>query len=184
MVDFKNTIIIMTSNLGASIQSNAREKVLGFGAKVENNKREYETDHDKLRENIMAACKAYFRPEFLNRIDELIVYHNLTEENVKDIIGILTRGMMNRLAEQNITLTLDDSVLKYLIKQGTDLKFGARPLARAIQKHLMDGLSVELLSDNICNGDHVLAKFDEENEKVIFEKVEPQSEENLATVEN
>ena len=184
VVDFKNTIIIMTSNLGASIQSNAREKVLGFGAKVENNKREYETDHDKLKENIMAACKAYFRPEFLNRIDELIVYHNLTEENVKDIIGILTRGMMNRLAEQNITLTLDDSVLKYLIKQGTDLKFGARPLARAIQKHLMDGLSIELLSDNICNGDYVLAKFDEENEKVIFEKVEPKLEDNLVTAEN
>ena len=184
VVDFKNTIIIMTSNLGASIKSNAREKVLGFGAKVEDNKREYETDHDKLKENIMNACKAYFRPEFLNRIDELIVYHNLSEENVKDIIGILTRGMMNRLAEQNITLTLDDSVLNYLIKQGTDLKFGARPLARAIQKHLMDGLSVELLSDNICNGDYVLAKFDEENEKVVFEKVDPQLEENLVTADN
>ena len=168
-IDFKNTIIIMTSNLGASLQKVHKEKVLGFGAKVEENKKEFETDHEKLKENILEACKAHFRPEFLNRLDELIVYHNLNEEHVKEIINILTKDLRKRLEEKNITLTLNEDVVKYLIKQGTDLKFGARPLSRAIQKHLMDGLSVELLSDRIVEGDNVLATFDEENEKVLFE---------------
>jgi ATP-dependent Clp protease ATP-binding subunit ClpC len=177
VIDFKNTIIIMTSNLGASLQKNVKEKVLGFGAKVEENKKEFETDHEKLKENILEACKAHFRPEFLNRLDELIVYHNLNEDHVKEIINILTRDLRNRLEEKNITLTLNADVVKYLIKQGTDLKFGARPLARAIQKHLMDGLSTELLSDNIVEGDNVLATFDEENEKVLFEVVNEVQEE-------
>lgn len=170
-IDFKNTIIILTSNLGTDINK-TREKTLGFGAKIEDNKKEYETDYKKLKENVIEACKKRFRPEFLNRIDETIVYHNLNEDNIRDIIGILTKDLKSRLAQKNITLKLDESVMKYLIKQGTDLKFGARPLARAIQKYLMDGLSTELLSDNIVNGDDVEAYFDKENEKVLFKVLE------------
>ena len=170
-IDFKNTIIILTSNLGTDINK-TKEKTLGFGAKIEDNKKEYETDYNKLKENVLEACKKRFRPEFLNRIDETIVYHNLNEDNIRDIIGILTKDLKARLAQKNITLNLDESVMKYLIKQGTDLKFGARPLARAIQKHLMDGLSTELLSDNIVNGDDVEAYFDEETEKVLFKVLE------------
>ena len=170
-IDFKNTIIILTSNLGTDINK-TREKTLGFGAKIEDNKKEYETDYKKLKENVIEACKKRFRPEFLNRIDETIVYHNLNEDNIRDIIGILTKDLKARLAQKNITLKLDESVMKYLIKQGTDLKFGARPLARAIQKYLMDGLSTELLSDNIVNGDDVEAYFDKENEKVLFKVLE------------
>lgn len=177
VIDFKNTIIIMTSNLGASLQQAPKEKVLGFGAKVEENKKEFETNHDKLKENILDACKRHFRPEFLNRIDELIVYHNLNEDHVKQIINILTKDLRSRLEEKDITLTLNEDVVKYLIKQGTDLKFGARPLARAIQRHLMDGLSTELLSDRIVEGDNVLATFDEENEKVLFQVLSEVKEE-------
>ena len=170
-IDFKNTIIILTSNLGTDINK-TREKTLGFGAKIEDNNKEYETDYNKLKENVIEACKKRFRPEFLNRIDETIVYHNLNEDNIRDIIGILTKDLKSRLSQKNITLKLDESVMKYLIKQGTDLKFGARPLARAIQKYLMDGLSTELLSDNIVNGDDVEAYFDKENEKVLFKVLE------------
>ena len=170
-IDFKNTIIILTSNLGTDMNK-TREKTLGFGAKIEDNKKDYETDYNKLKENVLEACKKRFRPEFLNRIDETIVYHNLNEDNIRDIIGILTKDLKARLAQKNITLKLDESVMKYLIKQGTDLKFGARPLARAIQKYLMDGLSTELLSDNIVNGDDVEAYFDEENKKVLFKVLE------------
>lgn len=183
-VDFKNTIIIMTSNLGASIKTNDHEKVMGFGANVSENKKEYETDHNKLKNKILEACKKHFRPEFLNRIDELIVYHNLSEDNIREIIGLLTKDLRKRLAEKDITLTLNEDVVKYLISQGTDLKFGARPLTRAIQKHLMDGLSLEILSDKILNGDEVEASFDEENEKVLFTVTnrdqEPISEEATA----
>ena len=170
-VDFKNTIIIMTSNLGASLKRSSESKQLGFGARVEDNKKEYETDHNKLKNNIMEACKSHFRPEFLNRLDELIVYHNLSEDNVKDIIELLTRDLRRRLLERSISLELNDDVMDFLIKQGTDLKFGARPLARAIQKHIMDGLSVELISDRVINGDTVVASFDKEKEEVVFEVI-------------
>ena len=166
-VDFKNTIIIMTSNLGATTSEN-KDKHLGFGANVEDNKKEYETDYDKLKEKIMKACKKRFRPEFLNRIDELIVYHNLSEDNIRDIIKILIKDLEKRLDDMNIHLELDESVMKFLIKQGTDLKFGARPLARAIQRHIMDGLSTKLLTDEIVNGDEIIAKYDEDSEEVKF----------------
>ena len=166
-VDFKNTIIIMTSNLGATTSEN-KDKHLGFGANVEDNKKEYETDYDKLKEKIMKACKKRFRPEFLNRIDELIVYHNLSEDNIRDIIKILIKDLEKRLDDMNISLDLDESVMKFLIKQGTDLKFGARPLARAIQRYIMDGLSTKILTDKIVNGDEILAIYDEESEEVKF----------------
>ena len=166
-VDFKNTIIIMTSNLGATTSEN-KDKHLGFGANVEDNKKEYETDYNKMKEKIMKACKKRFRPEFLNRIDELIVYHNLSEDNIRDIIKILIKDLEKRLDDMNIHLELDESVMKFLIKQGTDLKFGARPLARAIQRYIMDGLSTKLLTDEIVNGDDVLAIYDEESKDVKF----------------
>lgn len=178
-VDFKNTIIIMTSNLGATTSEN-KSKTLGFGANVEDNKKEYETDYDKLKEKIMEACKKRFRPEFLNRIDELIVYHNLSEDNIRDIIKILIKDLEKRLEEKNIHLELDESVMSFLVKQGTDLKFGARPLARAIQKHIMDGLSTELLTDKIVDGDEVVAKFNEETKTVEFLKVLPLSWDNIS----
>ena len=173
-VDFKNTIIIMTSNLGASIK--VKEKHLGFGAKIDDNNKDYETDYKKLKDGILDACKKHFRPQFLNRIDELIVYHNLTEDDVRKIITLLTQDLRNRLEEKNITLTLNEDILKFLISKGTDLKFGARPLTRAIQKYLMDGLSVEILSDSIIEGDEVEASFDEENDKVIFKVVNRETE--------
>ena len=116
----------------------------------------------------MKACKKHFRPEFLNRIDELIVYHNLSEDNIRDIIKILIKDLEKRLDDMNISLELDESVMKFLIKQGTDLKFGARPLARAIQRYIMDGLSTKLLTDEIVNGDEILAIYDGESEEVKF----------------
>ena len=166
-VDFKNTIIIMTSNLGATTSEN-KDKHLGFGVNVEDNKKEYETDYNKMKEKIMKACKKRFRPEFLNRIDELIVYHNLSEDNIRDIIKILIKDLEKRLEDMNIRLELDESVMKFLIKQGTDLKFGARPLARAIQRHIMDGLSTKLLTDEIVSGDDVIEIYDEESKDVKF----------------
>ena len=123
-----------------------------------------------MKENTLEACRKHFRPEFLNRVDEIIVFHSLTEDNIKAIVRLLCSDIMERLEEKNITLTLTDEVVEFLVNKGTNLEYGARPLSRAIQKYLMDELSVELLSDNIVNGDNVIATVKEE--QIVFKVVE------------
>ena len=170
VVDFKNTIIIMTSNLGFQKGDKIKEKTLGFSSPSESKEKKEKDEYIKIKERTLEACRKHFRPEFLNRIDETIVFHTLTDENIKDIINLLCKDLMSRLSEKNIQLTLSDEVINFLVKKGTNLEYGARPLSRAIQKYLMDTLSIELLSDNIINGDKVVAKINED-ESVIFEVV-------------
>lgn len=169
VVDFKNTIIIMTSNIGFQKGYEMKDKTMGFASPKVDQAKKDEDMYKKVKEDTLEACKKHFRPEFLNRIDEIIVFHTLNEENIKAIIKILCSDIMKRLDEKNIKLTLDDDVIAFLVKKGTNLKFGARPLSRAIQKHLMDNLSVELLSDNIIDGDEVIARMKDED--VVFEVV-------------
>lgn len=148
-VDFKNTICIMTSNAGA--QSIIEPKKLGFGVK-ESEKENY----DRMRSNVMEEIRHIFRPEFLNRIDEVIVFHALTKENMKKIVTLMTRSLVKRCASQlNITLNIRDSAKKYIVEEAYDPRYGARPLRRMIQTKIEDPLAEKLIGGEIHSGDTV-----------------------------
>ncbi len=150
-VDFSNTVIIMTSNAGA--KAIVDPKKLGFG--VKDNAAD---DYKRMKQNVMDEVKLIFRPEFLNRIDEIIVFHALEKEHMKKIAVLMSREFSNRLAEQmNIHLTLRESAKNLLVERGTDAKYGARPLRRAMQTELEDKLADAILNGEVKPGDTVEA---------------------------
>ena len=149
VVSFKNTIIVMTSNAGAHEMMSTRS--MGFGAQRASESGSYET----LRDAVMKAVKDVFRPEFINRVDEMIVFHALTEDNTRAIAGLMLRQVAVRLKERAIHLTWDGQVEEKLAREGYDVKFGARPLRRMIQRTVEDVLSEELLGGSIALGDMV-----------------------------
>ena len=150
-VDFKNTVIIMTSNAGA--KAIIEPKKLGFAGQES-----AENDYKRMRANVMDEVKHLFRPEFLNRIDEIIVFHPLNDDNMKKIVGLMCKEVSQRAKEQmNISLTIRDSVKKHIVEVGTDKKYGARPLRRAVQNHLEDRLAEAILNGEIKAGDTVEA---------------------------
>ncbi|SFJ37055.1 ATP-dependent Clp protease ATP-binding subunit [Thermoflavimicrobium dichotomicum] len=160
-VDFRNTIIIMTSNIGAhAIRKNAR---LGF-----THSQTSEDDYENMKRNVMEELKKNFRPEFLNRIDDVIVFHALKEEHLQEIVSLMAEQLRKRLLEQDIDFTLTDAAKKHLAKEGFDPTYGARPLRRAIQKHIEDRLSEELLRGNIARGDRVI--IDVKDKQLTVEK--------------
>ena len=148
VVDFKNTVIVMTSNAGA--HELKRQRSLGFGS-AENTEKAYDT----MRENIMEEVKRTFRPEFLNRVDEIIVFHALEQPEIDQIARLMMRSVEKRLAERGIRLTVDEDALKLISAAGYDLQYGARPLRRAIQRMVEDALSEEILMGHIRLGDEV-----------------------------
>lgn len=163
-VNFKNTIIIMTSNAGASTIK--KQKTMGFSVETPDNDSEYE----KMKENIMDELKRSFRPEFLNRIDDIIVFHELKEEDLTQIVRLMTKSVAERLSNQQIYLEFSNEAEKHLAKNGVDSTYGARPLRRAITKTVEDRLSEEILKGNVTKGDRV--KVDVNNEELTFEKLE------------
>ncbi|MEG2985078.1 MAG: ATP-dependent Clp protease ATP-binding subunit [Peptostreptococcaceae bacterium] len=163
-VDFKNTVIIMTSNLGAT--SITKQKSIGF-AKHHNEVKIQENDYDDMKDKIILELKNRFRPEFINRIDDIIVFHKLSLNNLYDIARLMINQLINRLEQMDIILDINESVIGFIAKHGVDLEYGARPLKRAIQKELEDELAEELLSENVNKGDHIIAKII--NDKVVFE---------------
>ena len=148
VVDFKNTVVVMTSNAGA--HTIKKQRSLGFGSSSSDEK-SYET----MRENIMDEVKRIFRPEFLNRVDEIIVFHALEQEEIDRIAALMLANVQKRLHERDIDLEVDDSAIKLLSAAGYDLQYGARPLRRAIQRMVEDALSEEILNGNIKLGDRV-----------------------------
>ena len=156
VVSFKNTIIVMTSNAGAHAIS--QSKSLGFGASSKAEAINYET----MKDSVMKAVKDVFRPEFINRVDEMIVFHPLTMENIQSIAALMLRQVASRLQDRAITLTWGEEVIAKLAEQGYDPKFGARPLRRLIQRTVEDGLSEELLSGRIALGDNVQLVVEED----------------------
>ena len=149
-VDFKNTVIIMTSNAGAS--AIISPKKLGFAAE-EDEKKNYEY----MKNSVMEEVKRMFKPEFLNRIDEIIVFHALNKEQMKDIVSILFGELTKRCEKQlNLKVTVRDSVKKHIVETSYDPKYGARPLKRAIQTKVEDALADELLAGHIKAGDSVV----------------------------
>ena len=150
-VDFRNTVIIMTSNAGA--QAIIDPKKLGFNAREDK-----AGDYRRMKSNVLSEIKLIFRPEFLNRIDEIIVFHPLGAEEMKKIVGLMCRDLVKRAKEQlDMNLIIRDSVKKHIVETGTDQKYGARPLRRAVQSQLEDKLAEALLSGEVKRGDEVTA---------------------------
>ncbi len=162
-VSFKNTIIIMTSNAGA--QRIIEPKHLGFGVQED-----AEADYHKMKDGVMEEVKKIFKPEFINRIDEILVFHTLTQENIRQIVKIMLNTLNKRTkAQMNLSLEVTEEAVAHLAKSGFDKNYGARPVRRAIQTQLEDKLADELLEGIIAAGDHI--KVDCKDEKITFSKL-------------
>ncbi|MGQ4670617.1 AAA family ATPase [Bacillus toyonensis] len=161
-VDFRNTIVIMTSNVGADALK--RNKYLGFNVQDESR------DYSDMKGKVMDELKKAFRPEFLNRIDEIIVFHMLEKKHIQEIVTLMVNQLVNRLKEQEIELQLTEGAISAIADKGFDREYGARPLRRAIQKHVEDRLSEELLKGAIEKGQKVI--FDVEGESFVIHSAE------------
>ena len=152
-VSFENTIIIMTSNAGSNLNTNS----IGFGGTSEASKN-----------RMLGALKDLFRPEFLNRIDEIVAFDSLTNEQLLQIVDLMVSDTQKVLNDRNIGLILTDEAKKYVLTKGTDLKYGTRPLRRAIQRYVEDELSDMILKSELTNGKKVLVEYDKEQDKLVF----------------
>ena len=154
-VNFKNTVIIMTSNIGAKLIT--EKKSLGFIQEKENSEKEYED----IKKDVMGELKREFKPEFLNRIDEIIVFHKLEDKEIKEILNVLLANVTKLLKNQGIELTVDEKAKELVISKGTDKTFGARPLKRAIQTMIEDKIAEAMLDGKVKNKINVTAEKDE-----------------------
>ena len=162
VINFKNTIIVMTSNAGASSITNTRS--LGFGGSVEVTK-----NYQDMKDRVLNEVKNIFRPEFINRIDDFIVFHALEPQDIEQIARLLLNEVTKRLRKREITLEFDDTVTTFIAKAGYDANYGARPLRRIIQRQVEDALSEEIIAGRIAIGDKI--KLSVKNDKVVFKKV-------------
>ncbi len=162
-VDFKNTIIVMTSNIGAS--SIGKQRTIGFSDNSNRSTVEYEA----MKDSLISQLKSSFSPEFLNRIDDVIVFHKLDEEDTRKIAALMLATVSYRLEERNVHLTFTEEVVDKLAKQGFDPDYGARPMRRVIQNSVEDALSEELLKGEISLGDNI--EMSVENDQYVFKKI-------------
>ncbi|MBN8204003.1 ATP-dependent Clp protease ATP-binding subunit [Bacillus sp. NTK034] len=168
-VDFRNTVLIMTSNVGA--EALKRNKYVGF------NIQDGEQDYKDMKGKVMEEMKKSFRPEFLNRIDEIIVFHALEKKHLQEIVTLMSDTLTKRLKEQDITLELTDAAKEKISVEGYDPEYGARPLRRAIQKHIEDRLSEELLKGTVLTGQSVV--IDVKDGEFVVKTAEPSGTPNL-----
>lgn len=161
-VNFKNTVIIMTSNIGARLITD--KTTLGFSAK--DKKDESQKEYETIKKDVMGELKKQFRPEFINRIDEIIVFHKLNEEDIKQIIDIMLNQVTKRMAEKSYKFEIDNSVKELIAKKGVDTDYGARPLKRAIQNILEDKIAEEILNGNIKPNKKAVIKA--EDDKIVI----------------
>jgi len=166
-VDFRNTIIIMTSNVGADLLR--RRGSLGFVAATE------DATYESMKNMLLEEVKRVFKPEFLNRIDDTIVFKSLTRENLQQIVEIEIREVANRLKEKDIEISLDKQAIDLFIEKGFDPVFGARPLKRTIQRLLEDPLAEEIIAGLFKEGSKI--KVLRKNESLVFENGEARNEE-------
>jgi ATP-dependent Clp protease ATP-binding subunit ClpC len=169
-VDFKNTIIIMTSNVGARGIENPTP--FGFSMNDDDEKARYE----KMKDTVMDEMKKMFRPEFLNRLDDTIIFHQLTKEEIRKIVDIMTKDLSERMKAQNMDLIITDEVKDELAKEGYSPSYGARPLRRVIQKRIEDEISEEMLSGKFKEGDVVTASL--KDGKIVFDKAKAKKSSN------
>ena len=161
VVDFKNTVLIMTTNIGQ--KEIVSQGAIGFMAREDR-----ESNYEKMKDIVLTDMKKEFRPEFLNRIDEIIVFHPLTDEELRQIAGLILSDLQKQVADRKMKLEVSEAVKEKVIKDGYEPKFGARPLRRAVQHLLENPLSNEIIAGNFKEGDTVMA--DIKNEKIVFEK--------------
>jgi ATP-dependent Clp protease ATP-binding subunit ClpB len=154
-VDFKNTLVIMTSNIGSP-------RILGYRGAFDGE------GYERMKEAVLEELHRHFRPEFLNRVDEVIVFHALTEEHLKDIVVIQLKRLAERLAERHIRLELAEAAKTHLVRVGYDPAYGARPLKRAIQREIENPLGRLLLEGKIHDGQAVVVEFDQQHGKLTF----------------
>lgn len=161
VVDFKNTIIIMTSNVGARLITESKK--LGFGTLDDNKEKSYE----EIKNNVLGELKKSFRPEFLNRVDEIIVFHQLDKEDIKQIVAIMFEEVRKRLSEKNINITITDDAKELLAKEGFDPVYGARPLRRAIQNKIEDKMAELMLEGKVAVDKPMIV--DAKEEQIVIE---------------
>lgn len=164
-VDFRNTVVIMTSNVGA--EALKKNKYVGF------NLQDGEQKYKDMKGRMLEELKKAFRPEFLNRVDEMIVFHSLEKEHLKEIVTLMTAQLTKRLKEQEIELELTEGAQEKIAKEGYDPEYGARPLRRALQKHVEDRLSEELLKGTVLTGHNIV--FDVENDEFVVRTKEAEA---------
>ena len=173
-IDFRNTIIIMTSNVGARKLKDFGASGVGFGTAARKM-----AEDDNARGVIQAALKKTFAPEFLNRIDDVIVFNSLEKDDIHKIIDIELAKLFARIKDLGYYLSLSDEAKDYIVEKGFDKEYGARPLKRAIQKHIEDALAEEIVNSQLSEGDSIFMNFDKEEEKLVI-KIEKASEEQSA----
>jgi len=171
-VDFKNTIVIMTSNLGSQIIQEYFDRSRRGNEADSRSGRSSPPPHvggyGELEKEIMAELKKHFRPEFLNRVDDVIIYQSLDEEELAQIVDIQLEKLKKRLAQQNLTLDVDGAAKKLLAKEGYDPQFGARPLKRAVQERILNPLSMKLLEGEFKPGDKI--KVTAKGDDLVFQR--------------
>jgi len=167
-IDFRNTIIILTSNVGAA--SIKRQTSLGFGAMQEE-----EGDFEGMKEKILEEAKKQFKPEFLNRLDDLVVFNMLEKKALNVIVDLESKKLFDRLLEKDITLKLDKAAREFLMEKGYDPNYGARPMRRAVERYLEDPLAEALLRADIKEGDTVKVSLKKDAEELTFKSVKPTS---------
>ena len=161
-INFKNTVIIMTSNVGASMITTQGK--LGFSTAEDEKKDKYE----KLKDTVNEELKKAFRPEFLNRIDDIIVFAHLSKEEIREIVDLMMKDLFKRLSERELTMEVTDEVKDFLAKDGYSEAYGARPLRRLIQRKIEDELAEEILTNAYEAGDTIVLKL--KDDKIVFEK--------------
>ena len=180
-INFKNTIIIMTSNVGASMITTQGK--LGFSASSDDAKKD---KYEKLKDTVNEELKKAFRPEFLNRIDDIIVFSHLSKEEIRQIVDLMMKDLFKRLSERELSIEVTDEVKDYLAKDGYNEAYGARPLRRLIQRKIEDQLAEEILGNAYQPGDTILLKLDasegEGKEKLVFERKEGHAKEEPVEV--
>ncbi len=164
-VNFKNTVVIMTSNIGARMITD--RKLLGFSSSVNNDKKEENKQYETIKKDVMEELKKEFKPEFINRIDEIIVFHKLVDEDIMQIIGIMLNKVQERLIKNNIKVEIDESVKKLIFDKGFDKNYGARPLRRAIQTFVEDEISEAILDGTIKEGNKSIIKANDDGKCVV-----------------
>ena len=170
-INFKNTIIIMTSNVGASMITTGSK--LGFAVGGEDAKKD---KYEHLKETVMEEMKKSFRPEFLNRIDDIIVFAHLNKEEIREIVDLMLKDLFKRLEDKEFSIEVTDEVKDYLANEGYSEAYGARPLRRLIQKKIEDGLAEEILMGAYKPGDKMQLVMDEDKKSIAFKKVSAQNE--------
>ena len=160
VIDFKNVVLIMTSNVGA--REIASASGLGFATG------ESESEYDRMAEKVKDEVDRTFTPEFLNRLDEVIVFHPLSKEQIGEVVHIMLKNVQKRLADEELTLKLTDAAVHFLVDRGYDMKFGARPLKRTIQRYIEDALSERILMAEFVPGDEIIVDLANDSESLVF----------------